>query len=213
MLIQWLGHSCFRVEADGYAVVFDPYEDGSVPGLAPLRTSADAVFCSHDHHDHGARSLVTLSGQDCPLSVDTVSSYHDDKLGLLRGKNTIHILSAEGMRLVHLGDLGHRLSGKALAAVKGADALLIPVGGHFTIDAATAKKVADDIGARVVIPMHYRLGDMGYDVIGTLDAYTALCSDVKYYEGDTLALAKDTPSQTAVLTYSLPSCESSFHPA
>lgn len=201
MLIQWLGHSCFRVEADGYSLVFDPYEDGSVPGLAPLRQRADAVFCSHGHHDHCARELVTLSGRGCPLKVETAASYHDDRLGLLRGKNTIHILSAEGMRLVHLGDLGHRLTGKALAAVKGADALLLPVGGHFTIDAATAKAVADDIGARVVFPMHYRLGAMGYDVIGTLDSYTALCGDVKYYEGDTFQLDRDTPSQTAVLTY------------
>ena len=201
MKIIWHGHSCFTVETGGYSVVFDPYADGSVPGCGPLHLTADAVYCSHEHQDHNARQTVALSGRDCPVQVETVASYHDDRLGLLRGKNTIHILSAEGLRLVHLGDLGHRLKGKALDAVKGADALLIPVGGYYTIDAPTAKAVADAVGARVVIPMHYRLGGMGFDVIGTLDAFTALCDDVKHYEGNTLELGADTPAQTAVLTY------------
>ena len=177
MRIRWHGHSCFAVESGGYTVVFDPYEDGKVPGCGPLRLAADAVYCSHEHGDHNARDLVKLSGRACPLRVETVASFHDDKQGALRGPNTIHILHAEGMRLVHLGDLGHELTGAAL------------------------KAVTDAIGARVVIPMHYRLGRMGFDVIGTLDQFTKLCENVRTYDGDTLELRADTPAQTAVLTY------------
>ena len=201
MKLIWHGHSCFTVEAEGYTAVFDPYADGSVPGLAPLRLTADAVFCSHGHSDHGARELVTLTGRPFPLQVETLATYHDDRMGLLRGKNTVHILHGEGMRVAHLGDLGHRPGKKVLEALAGVDALLIPVGGHFTIDAPTAKAVADAVGPRVVIPMHYRLGQMGYDVIGTLDAFTALCGDVRTYDTDTLTLSGDTPPQTAVMTY------------
>lgn len=201
MKLIWHGHSCFQIEAEGYSAVFDPYADGSVPGLAPLRLRADAVYCSHGHSDHNAAGLVTLSGRGCPLKVEQIASYHDDKLGILRGKNTIHILSAEGLRAAHLGDLGHMPSKKALEALHGVDALMIPVGGHFTIDAATAKAVAEAIAPRVVIPMHYRLGGMGYDVIGTLDAFTALCDHVRVYDGNTFVLGADTPAQTAVLQY------------
>lgn len=201
MQIKWLGHSCFLVTAEGYSAVFDPYADGSVPGLEPLRVTADAVFCSHDHHDHNAKSLVTLTGRDFPLRVEEYVCYHDDKHGLLRGRNTVRILTGEGLRAAHLGDLGH-MPGKALlAALRGVDALLLPVGGYYTIDAHQAKAVADAVGARVVIPMHYRLGGMGYDVIGTLDAFTDLCGDVRHYDGDTFELGADTPAQTAVLTY------------
>ena len=201
MKITWLGHSCFRVEAEGYTVVFDPYQNGAVPGLAPLNETADAVFCSHGHHDHGAKELIALTGRALGLKVEALASYHDDKQGSLRGPNTIHVLHGDGMRVAHLGDLGHELSGQTLEALKGVDALLIPVGGFFTIDAPTAKKVADAVGARVVIPMHYRMGGMGFDVIGTLDAYTDLCDDVRYYDCDTFELHADTPAQTAVLTY------------
>lgn len=144
---------------------------------------------------------MTLTGRTPGFSIETVPSFHDSRLGLQRGKNTIHILSAEGMRVVHLGDLGHRLKGAALEKLRGADALLIPVGGFFTIDAPTAKEVADAIGARVVIPMHYRLGDMGFPQIGELSAFTDLCGDVRTYDTNELELTADTPAQTAVLRY------------
>ena len=67
--IQWLGHSCFRMEYRGFSLVTDPYEDGYVPGLAPLRVSADAVFCSHGHGDHSAEPCVALSGKTAPADV------------------------------------------------------------------------------------------------------------------------------------------------
>ena len=60
MNITWIGHSCFKIESDGYIVITDPYEDGYVPGLKPLRESADMVLCSHEHGDHNARSLVSV---------------------------------------------------------------------------------------------------------------------------------------------------------
>lgn len=201
MKILWNGHSCFTVETSQGTAVFDPYIDGMVPGLAPLALTADAVYCSHDHGDHNAVDKVTLSGRAPAFAVETIPCFHDDMHGLKRGKNTIHILSAEGLRVAHLGDLGHELKGAALDKLRGVDALLIPVGGHFTIDAATAKKVADAVSPRVVIPMHYRLGDMGFGLIAELDAFTSLCDNVVEYDGNTLELTADTPAQTAVLRY------------
>ena len=199
MKLIWHGHSCFSVATEAGTAVFDPYKDHYVRGLGALRLTADAVFCSHEHSDHNARDAVNLTGGPFSAQVLTVPSFHDDKLGLLRGKNTIHILSAEGLRVAHLGDLGHMLRGKALEAVKGVDALLIPVGGHYTIDPVTASELADAIGARVVIPMHYRLGSMGYQVLAELSAFTSLRNDVIEYDTDTFELTADTPAQTAVL--------------
>ena len=199
MKLIYHGHSCFTVESEGHSVVFDPYADGSVRGYAPLRLTADRVFCSHDHHDHNASEVVTLTGGDCPLSVTELPSFHDHLHGILRGKNTIHVLSAEGMRLAHLGDLGHMLSGKAIAALQGVDALLIPVGGFFTIDAQTAKSLVEKLSPRVVVPMHYRLDDKGHDVIAELSDFLALCDNVTEYDTNTLILTPDTPRQTAIL--------------
>lgn len=201
MKLIWHGHSCFTVETDGGTAVFDPYSDGTVPGLAPLRLTADAVYCSHDHRDHNARALVTLTGRSPAFTVETIACHHDDKLGLLRGGNTIHILSAEGLRVAHLGDLGHRLRGEALKRLHGVDALLLPVGGYYTIDAATAKKIAEDVEPRVTVPMHYRLGKMGYGVLAELSDLIKLFDQVEYYDSNVLELTAGTAAQTAVLRY------------
>lgn len=201
MVLKWHGHSCFSVETGGGTAVYDPYEDGSVPGCGPVRLTADAVFCSHDHHDHNARDLISLTGREFTARVEAFPCYHDEVRGLKRGKNTAHVLTADGLRVAHLGDLGHMPKGKLLDALLGADALLIPVGGYYTIDPATAKRVIDAVRPRVVIPMHYRLGGMGFPVIAELGDFTALCENVIEYDTNTLDLTADTPAQTAVLRY------------
>ena len=201
MRITWHGHSCFSVATDAGTAVFDPYEDGSVPGLAPLRLTADAVYCSHGHHDHCAAQLVTLSGAPFTAQVDEIGAYHDDKLGLLRGRNTIRVLHAEGMRVVHMGDIGHIPSAGKLKQLQGADVLMIPVGGVYTVDAKTAHEIVSRIQPRIVFPMHYRLGKMGYDVLAELAEYTAMCDNVCSYDTDSVEITPDTPAQTIVVKY------------
>ena len=201
MVLKWNGHSCFTLETSQGSVVFDPYEDGSVPGLAPLHLSADVVLCSHDHRDHNAKQVVALTGRTPSFQVETLSTYHDPVQGTLRGPNTIHIISTEGMRLIHLGDLGCPLTPEQEARLEGADVLLVPVGGYYTIDASQAQALVQSLAPRIVVPMHYRSDSFGYDVIAPLADFLALRGDVVRYSSNTLELTPDTPSQTAVLTY------------
>ena len=200
MNITWLGHSCFRVESRGYTAVLDPYADGSVEGLLPVRETADLVLCSHEHGDHNARDLVTLREGKAPVfRVETISTYHDDQKGAKRGPNTIHILDDGVFRAAHAGDLGCALSGEELEKLKGLDVLMVPVGGYYTIDAAQARALVNAVKPRIVIPMHYRGQGFGFDVLAELEDYTRLCGDVVYYGGSVLELTKDLPAQTAVL--------------
>ena len=199
MRLIWNGHSCFTLETAGGTVVVDPYLDGSVPGLAPIRLRADAVYCSHDHRDHGARELVALTGEKPDVAMETIHTWHDDQQGAQRGPNTIHIFQAEGLRVAHLGDLGCELEPEQLEVLKGLDALMIPVGGFYTIDAKQAKALIDQIQPRVTLPMHYRGEAFGYDVIGTLDEFTDLCDCVVEYAGNSIELNGEMLQQVAVL--------------
>ena len=201
MKLIWNGHSCFTLETAEGSVVFDPYQEGSVPGLSRLHLTADSVLCSHEHRDHGARELVTLTGHAPAFSVETISTFHDPEGGALRGPDTIHILSAEGMRLAHLGDLGCELAPEQLDRLRGLDVLLIPVGGYYTIDAKQAQALAEELKPRIVVPMHYRSDTFGYDVISGVEDFLALRSDVVRYPGNALEIVPGTPAQTAVLTY------------
>ena len=192
MKLTWLGHSCFVLEHDGCRIVLDPYFVETYPAL---HVSAHEILCSHAHRDHSFTEAVTLlrDGKKSPFAVETVDTFHDEKQGTLRGGNKMHIVHAGGLTVVHAGDLGHELNDAQLAAVKNCDALLLPIGGYYTIDAPTAKKIADAVQARVVVPMHYRFGSHGYDVIGTLDAFTGLYDAVTYLDTDTFALTADAP--------------------
>lgn len=200
MTLTYLGHSCFLVESQGYQILFDPYEPDSVPGYRPISAQADQVLCSHEHRDHHGVDQVTLrQGGLSPFTVETISTWHDDQQGALRGSDTIHILDDGQCCVAHLGDLGCELSDQQKGQLKNLTALMIPVGGFYTIDALQAKALIDELKPQVVIPMHYRGNGFGYDVIGTLDAFTQLCGNVIEYPGSQLELTAETPSQVAVL--------------
>ena len=170
MTVTWLGHACFAIEHEGYRIVSDPWRE--VPGFGEIKTEADAVFCSHDHYDHAATETVTItSGDPSPFTVTEIPSFHDEVEGKKRGGNTIRIFAAGGLRVAHLGDLGHLLNDAALAALRGVDVLLIPIGGVYTIDPVDAKQLADAIGAAVTVPMHYRRGTLGFENIADVEEF------------------------------------------
>ena len=81
MKITWLGHSCFTVKSQGYKIVLDPYKDGSIPGLAPVREEADQVLCSHGHGDHCGTECVSLrQGGPSPFTVETIDAVQAKRL-------------------------------------------------------------------------------------------------------------------------------------
>ena len=173
--IEYLGHACFLVD-DG--LVIDPYKDGSVPGLSPLRVKAAKVICTHGHADHSGVECVELDGGECNLKISEVASFHDDRGGTLRGPNTIFVVTSSSKeRLVHLGDLGHFPNEEQLTAILDADYLLIPVGGYYTIDAATAVKICEAARPKCIIPMHYRTDVSGYPELATVDEFVELAKE------------------------------------
>lgn len=186
MKIEFLGHSCFLITSiTGKKIITDPYHTGEEFNLLEIAESADIVTVSHDHPDHnnssviqGEPQIVTENTEKEGISFKVIESYHDAARGKERGNNRIFIIVVDDIRICHLGDLGHRLDKHQLASIGNVDILLIPVGGGFTINSAEAEKICTDIGAKVIIPMHYRsaglsiLGDVG-DFLYDKDNVTA----------------------------------------
>ena len=202
MIITWLGHSCFALESGGYRVVIDPYQ--GVEGLPDTSTGANPVYSTHQHDDHPyTQGVRNTKKAPSPFSVREVATCHDDQGGSLRGPNTVRCFTAEGLTVAHLGDLGHRLTATQAEAIGPCDALLLPVGGYYTIDAPTAKAVAEQLRPRVIIPMHYRFGTHGLPVICTVEDFTSLYppQQVHVYDTSTFSLTADTAPQVAVLAY------------
>ena len=173
MKLTWLGHSCFLLEQDGYRIVTDPYTD--VEGYPSLSVSAHAVWCSHHHFDHDAVDAVTmLPPVKSPFTVREVETCHDEQGGALRGSNTVRVFTAGGVSVAHLGDLGHQLSAAQLDAIGSVDAVLVPVGGVYTVDAAGAKAVCDALHPRCVIPMHYHHAPYGLPNVAGVEDFLRL---------------------------------------
>lgn len=188
MTLTWNGHSCFTFDTDEGVVVFDPYEPDYVPGLHLPELAADAVLCSHGHNDHCWPQGVRMTRRAVGFTVEVVDTFHDGEGGSLRGENKVHIVDVHGFRLAHLGDLGHVLTAEQLQAMGKIDVLLIPIGGYYTIDALQAKEVCDLLQPRIIVPMHYRKGEMGFDLIAEPEAFTDLYASVSVTEGHTLTL-------------------------
>lgn len=201
--LNWLGHSCFRVQAHGFTIVLDPFAPGSVPGYRDIDEKADLVLCSHDHHDHNHRAAVTLitPQKENPFTITTLSSFHDDQDGAQRGPNTITILECNGVRVAHMGDIGCMPGTLALEKLSGVDMLLLPVGGYYTVGPKEAKAIADAVSPRAVIPMHYRSDRFGYDVIGPVEEFLRLYDSYKTLDGSSVEITPDGPSGVVVLSY------------
>lgn len=147
----------------------DPFS--SEIGLDFPKTTADIVTVSHQHHDHNNVSGVAgtirrtepfvISGpgeyEIAGVFIYGIPSFHDNEAGAKRGGNTIYIISMDGIRLAHLGDLGHRLNDHQLEEINGVDILMIPVGGNYTLSASEAVGVIGQIEPKIVLPMHYRI--------------------------------------------------------
>jgi len=175
MKLTWYGHSCFMLESSAGSVVFDPYAAGKVPGVEMPALTADMVLSSHKHSDHYCPEKVNISGTTPLFDICRISCFHDDAQGSKRGNNYISVVEAEGMRVAHMGDLGHELSPAQLEKLGKVDVLLIPVGGFYTVDAKQAAAVVEAVKPAVTIPMHYRSDSFGFDVIGPLEDFLAAC--------------------------------------
>lgn len=197
--ITYLGHACFCLESGGYRTVLDPYADGMVPGLPPLRVEADAVYCSHGHDDHNFVNAVRLPAQPrpAPYRVEEILVPHDDCGGARRGMNTIRIFHFGSLRVAHLGDLGRMLTEEEAEKLAGVSCMMIPTGGYYTIDAQTAKAVVDRVQPRVCIPMHYRTDTTGFAVLSHLRSFTDQFDRVRV--ADQLTVTQEIEPQVCVL--------------
>ncbi|HLI08973.1 MAG TPA: MBL fold metallo-hydrolase [Ktedonobacteraceae bacterium] len=163
MEIFWLGHSCFQLRGKNVTLITDPFTPQQ--GYSLGKVHAPIVTISHNHAGHnyaqgvGGNPRVVRGPGEYEISdvlITGVASFHDNKRGQEQGRNTIYVIHMDDLVICHLGDLGHTLQEAQLEEVADADILLIPIGGHHTINATQAAEVISQVEPRIVIPMHYR---------------------------------------------------------
>lgn len=168
MEIEYVAHATFFLRlCSGRRIVIDPYkahEFGGRFNYPVYAPECDFAVVTHEHIDHawfgdlrGNPVIVRQAWRDETMRISSVFAYHDTFKGTKFGGYVLmKIIEADGVRLCHLGDLGERLSDEQIAAIGACDAVIVPAGGFYTLDADGAYETACRLGARTVIPCHYR---------------------------------------------------------
>jgi L-ascorbate metabolism protein UlaG (beta-lactamase superfamily) len=200
MQVEWYGQSSFRLATTDVTVFVDPFHDMS--GLAarglqfdypPITgVTADLLLVTHEHADHngveaidGSPAVIrsTAGRLESPIGeVVAVASEHDQVAGTERGPNSIFVFTFDGVRVAHFGDFGQAaLREEQAEAIGKVDLLFVPVGGGPTIGAEQAAALAERVGARWVVPMHYRTERVNF--LETADAFLERFEHVERLEG------------------------------
>lgn len=167
MELRLLGHAaCALITPERESLVIDPYESGGFGGAmayAPITLASDWVICSHQHLDHcathllpGEPTLIEGEGSFGAFYIKRHEAAHDEYDGRRRG-GMVDILEivANGVRVVHLSDVGQSPTRELVEAIGAPDVLLVPVGGFYTIGAAQAYEWSVRLGAKWIVPCHY----------------------------------------------------------
>lgn len=174
MKIKYLAHSSFLITSEsGVKIITDPYTRNERMQYGEIKETADVVTVSHEHGDHnntaavqGKPTVLREGGTIKGITFQAFPAHHDATGGQQRGNVTIFCFEVDGIRVCHLGDLGHPLDKAQVAALGRVDVLLLPVGGYYTIDAAVASRVAAAIQPKLLLPMHYKTAKSGLPISG-----------------------------------------------
>ena len=215
MIIEYLGHSCFKLtESTGTTIVCDPYSEDAV-GYAMPKVEADVVTVSHHHSDHdvinnvGGTPVIIDKEENYDsdgVEINSIKSFHDASRGKKRGENLIFKFRMDGIDVCHLGDLGEKCSSDLIETLLPVNVLLIPVGGNYTIDAEMAKEYVDRIMPDIVIPMHYRTKDCKID-IDKVDEFLELFDEdiIEEMDGNSIELSRtDLSGETKIVVLRRP---------
>lgn len=212
MKIKWYGHAAFKITTvNGVYIIIDPYQSGAFGGAlsyGKITESADIVLTSHDHDDHnyredikGVYKHIHKEGvyNEKGIHIKAISCYHDPSKGKERGNNLIFVIDADGLRLAHMGDLGHTLTHEIIKEIGGIDILLLPVGGFYTIDAVEAEKVMQDINPKITIPMHFKTPKCDFPIDG-VEIFTSNKRGVKTVDSAEIEITKEKlPKESEIL--------------
>ena len=204
MKIKWYGHAAFKITTDGgVRVIIDPYQSGAFGGAlsyGKITEETDIVLTSHDHDDHnytkdikGTFKHFNKEGvyKEKGLTIEAFPCYHDPSEGKERGNNLVFMIEADGLRLAHMGDLGHTLTQETVKKMGRVDIVLLPVGGFYTIDSDEAGMVMNEIKPKFTIPMHYKTPKCEFPIAG-IEAFTAGKKGIKMVNAYEIEVNKDS---------------------
>ena len=184
MLLRFLGHAAFDLTLGGVRFCLDPHKPGALNGrfqLPEIVGPFAAILHTHWHEDHaawtpalGTANVVDSEGVFRGVELRSRAVFHDTVAGRQAGLVRMISLRAEGVRVVHCGDIG-AFDPADVAWLQGTTVLLVPAGGKYTLGPREACELALQSAALAVVPMH--CADARVDLpLAPVDAFFAAWS-------------------------------------
>ncbi len=205
--ITFVGHSTFLIESAGGVSIATDYNDYVKPALPPVIATMNRAHDTHFSRNPDPRIAHVLRGWS-----DSGAARHDLRVsdvrvrnvptnirgydGTERSANSIFVFEIAGLCIAHLGHLHHTLTGEHIKAMGQLDVVLMPVDGSFTLDLDGMVEVMNQLGAKLMIPMHY----FGQTTLNRFLDRMGRQFDIKRQADNVLIVSRDTlPARATVL--------------
>jgi L-ascorbate metabolism protein UlaG (beta-lactamase superfamily) len=167
MQIQYFGLSSFKITTKEATIITDPFHKDS--GLTPPRGAADILMLAQKNSKlyssnsgiSGEHFDVTDPG-DYDVKGVSISGFplkQEDKYV------TVFLIESEDIRILNLTHIKDwNMKESEIEELGEIDILILPVGGNTVISASQASKIVNEIEPKIVIPSHYKMGDLILDL-------------------------------------------------
>ena len=181
---NYYGHACFQLDDGKYKVLFDPFITGNPQAtIKPAEVKTDYLFITHAHGDHigdtdiivrnngatviGIPELMDFGGENVKTIGMNLGGTLNLPFGFARMVPAMHssgvqggiacgfVLSIGGKIIYFAGDTCLFGDMKLIGERDAIDYAILPIGGHFTMDAIDAARAVEFLGAKNAIPVHY----------------------------------------------------------
>lgn len=216
MIVTYLGHESFKIQYGDLTIALNPPSKDS--DYKSSKFGADVVLQTIEHPDMNGGSDLSY-GEKVPFIISGPGEYETNGIfvqGIAGaseydpktiskdngqdGKrvNTIYSLTVDGINMLFLGAQNGPLPTTLAGAVDVVDLVFVPIGGNGVYDPKEANKIALNLEAKMVIPMHFKsekdetvkqfLKEAG-STASAMDKLTIKRKDLENKEGEVVLLA------------------------
>jgi L-ascorbate metabolism protein UlaG (beta-lactamase superfamily) len=218
MTIEYYGLSCFLITSgNGTKIITDPFlADKKILHSELKKEPADVVTVSCGHYAHcnvfdvgGVPFIyqITDPTEIKGIIFRGISSRHLTMKEVSTadpGENIIMCFDVDGIKICHLGALGHKLSYEQAKEIGKPDILMLPVGGVSTLPLADAHEVCSQLSPKVILPMQYRSERCDFDSWATVDEFVkdkknVLRKDSNVHSSELEFKSDELPTETQII--------------